>query len=242
MERGEILELRRVCEWRGPTRTLVEAPVARELSLTIFLNDRELTTLACSPTSEKELVIGFLAREGFLRDPADLRDFRYREEQGIAWVQTSDPEAGPAGPQEPVKPVRGQASFSVRQILHLMRLLDEESRTFKLSGGVHSAALADPKGILVRYEDIGRNNALDRLFGYTFLNRTPTADKALLLSSRLSSALLLKAARIGAPLVISKSAPTALAVDQAEELGLTVVGFGRGERLSVYCHGERVRE
>ena len=65
-------------------------------------------------------------------------------------------------------------------------------------------------------------------------------DKCLLLSGRISSEILIKAARIGAPLLVSRSAPTLLAVDLADQLGITVVGFARGDRLNVYSHSDRV--
>ncbi len=127
-----------------------------------------------------------------------------------------------------------------RQLLHLIGLLEEESTTFRKTGGVHSAALGDSKGMLVRYEDIGRHNAVDRILGYAFLNRIDPKDKCLLLSGRISSEILIKAAHYGIPVVVSRSAPTFLAVELADEFNLAVVGFARGERLTVYSHPERV--
>lgn len=104
---------------------------------------------------------------------------------------------------------------------------------------MHSAALADEKGLLVMYGDIGRHYALDKVMGYAFLNRITTNDKCLLLSGRISSEILIKAARTGLPLVVSRSAPTFLAVELADQYNVTLVGFARGERLSVYSHEER---
>ena len=105
---------------------------------------------------------------------------------------------------------------------------------------MHSAALADEKGLLVMYEDIGRHNALDKVMDYVFLNRITTNDKCLLLSGRVSSEILIKAARTGLPLVVSRSAPAFLAVDLSDQYNVTLAGFARGERLSVYSHEKRI--
>ena len=125
-------------------------------------------------------------------------------------------------------------------MLQIINLLEERSSTFRLTGGVHSAALADQNGIICMYEDIGRHNAVDKVLGYAFLNEINTEDKCLLLSGRVASEILIKAARAHIPVVLSRTAPTGLTIDLAEELNITVVGFARGDRFSVYSHPERV--
>ena len=102
------------------------------------------------------------------------------------------------------------------------------------------ARLWQIENMFVMYEDIGRHNAVDRVLGYAFLNRIDTSDKILLLSGRISSEILIKAARRGVPLVVSRSAPTKLALELADQFGVTVVGFARGERFSIYSHKERI--
>ncbi|MFA5672444.1 MAG: formate dehydrogenase accessory sulfurtransferase FdhD, partial [Synergistaceae bacterium] len=72
------------------------------------------------------------------------------------------------------------------------------------------------------------------------INEIETGDKAVLLSGRISSEMLIKAARIGTPLVVSRSAPTGLAIDLAEQLNITAVGFARGNSMNVYSHAERI--
>ena len=94
--------------------------------------------------------------------------------------------------------------------------------------------------MICMFEDIGRHNAVDKVLGYAFLHGISSQDKILLLSGRIASEILLKAARAQIPLVLSRSAPTGLTIDLAEELNITVVGFARGKRLSVYTHPERV--
>ncbi len=105
---------------------------------------------------------------------------------------------------------------------------------------MHSAALADANGFLARYEDIGRHNAVDKALGFACLNKIDPEGKILVLSGRIAAEIILKAARSRIPMVLSRSAPTYLAVELAEKLGITVVGFAREDQLNVYSGMERV--
>ena len=90
--------------------------------------------------------------------------------------------------------------------------------------------------------DIGRHNALDKLYGCCLKNGMPVRDKLIVFSGRISSEVLLKAAKIGVSIVISKSAPTELALQMAEELNITAIGFVRNGSFNVYTHPERVEQ
>jgi FdhD protein len=105
---------------------------------------------------------------------------------------------------------------------------------------VHSAALCDTKSILVFSEDIGRHNAIDKVFGECLLKDIPIHDRLLVTSGRVSSEILSKAAKRRIPLLISKSAPTNLGVQLANEVGITLIGFVREKRMNVYTHRWRV--
>ena len=118
--------------------------------------------------------------------------------------------------------------------------MDASSQTFKQTGGVHSAGLADNQQLLFRFEDIGRHNAVDKVIGQAFLQQIDLSDKCLLLSGRIAAEILIKAARNGIPFLLSRSAPTLKAVEMAEEIGLTVIGFARGQRFNLYCQGEGI--
>lgn len=90
--------------------------------------------------------------------------------------------------------------------------------------------------LLKSRSDIGRYNALDKLYGYCLIHRISLSDKILVFSGRISSEVLLKAAKIGTGIILSKSALTILALSLAEELGITAVGFIRGKEFNVYTH------
>jgi len=124
----------------------------------------------------------------------------------------------------------------------VMKKMQEDSFVFKNTGGVHNAALCTAEDILVSRSDIGRHNALDKLYGYSLLNGISVRDKILVFSGRISSEILTKAAKIGVGIVLSKSAPTDLAIKLADDLNITAVGFIRGSSFNIYSHPERIIE
>lgn len=235
--------------------------VVDEIPLTVFLNNIELATLICSTGGYEELAVGFLLSEGLLQNPSDIKEITFNKEDGLLWVETNKPVpqtenflrrqiASCCGKgrallyfvndARQLKPVHSTSRFKAPHLLHLIGLLEEKSATFRRTGGVHSAALADNSGLLVMYEDIGRHNAVDKVLGHAFLKGISTDDKCLLLSGRISSEILIKAVRRGVPLVVSRSAPTQLALELAGQFGVAVVGFARGEKLNIYSHTEKV--
>lgn len=245
---------------RGSVQAANE-PVVLEIPVTVYVNDTELATLICSPGGYRELAVGFLLSEGMLRELSEIKDITFNEQDGLLWVETSEPVpqvenflrrqiASCCGKgraalyyvndARSLKPVQSSCVFTAGHLLHLIGLLEERSTTFHKTGGVHSAALGDSQGMLVMHEDIGRHNAVDKVMGHLFLNRLDPADKCLLLSGRISSEILIKAAHNGIPVIVSRSAPTYLAVELADEFNITLVGFARGERLTVYSQMERV--
>lgn len=148
-------------------------------------------------------------------------------------------------------PVTSQGRVSPAAIVAAMRLLQRGSDLFRRTGGVHTAALAEapltgangqPGPCLLRVsDDIGRHNAIDKVLGWALRHRWPPGERDLLLTTgRLSSEIVVKAARGRVPFLVSHSAPTVGALQLADRLGLTVIGFVRGERFNVYTHPERV--
>jgi FdhD protein len=132
-----------------------------------------------------------------------------------------------------------------RLTAELIRALPDRLRAgqslFESTGGVHAAALFSPAGelLLVR-EDVGRHNAVDKLVGWAFLEgRLPLADHIMLVSGRSSYEILQKCLAAGVGVVCSVSAPSTLAVALAQEFGMTLVGFLRGDRFNVYAGPER---
>nr|WP_225442823.1 formate dehydrogenase accessory sulfurtransferase FdhD [Paenibacillus lycopersici] len=245
------------------TAILREDDIASEYPLTLQLDGEEFATIVCSPTELTELAIGFLASEGIIREAADLKELRVDEERGYVYAELHRPQS--TGKDDYAKRFIGSCCGKSRQFyfrsdartartsmsrqtvtpaqcMTLMRLLQHSSPDFQLTGGVHNAALCTREALIAVRTDIGRHNALDKLFGYALQQRLAVTDLIIAFSGRLSSEVVLKAAKIGVGILLSKSAPTDLALKLADDLGITCVGFIRGREMNVYTHGERIVE
>jgi FdhD protein len=234
--------------------------IVRESPLTIVLNGKQLVTLLCSPDKLDCLAIGFLFSEGVVKSRKAIRSLEVDGRRGVAWVETKSGEM----PSEDflskryittgcgkgtsflglsagkMKKNGSKAKLSPASISNLMREFQERSVTHRETGGVHSAALAGAKGIIVFSEDIGRHSAVDKVIGECVLKGISMRNRILLTSGRISSEILMKTSRAGIPVVISKSAPTDKGVSIAEKTGITLVGFARGNRMNVYSNGRRI--
>jgi FdhD protein len=258
MDNTEKLKVTRVTE---TARVETEDVVTREFPLTILFNENELVTLLCTPADLGFLAIGFLASEGFISTKDEIRRLLVDDKRGIARVEST--EASPMADDLVFKrfissgcgrgasfysavdvkdqgPVESQVKIPAVGVFALMKRFQQASDLFRATGGVHSAALCRGQELVTFAEDIGRHNAIDKIFGRCLLEDIATDDGIIVTSGRISSEILLKVARRNIPVIISKSAPTDLGVKLATDLGITLIGFVRGRRMNVYSHGKRV--
>lgn len=144
--------------------------------------------------------------------------------------------------EQSVDPLPPGAVVASATLARLPAAMQGAQDVFAQTGGLHAAAIFGCDGALrVLREDVGRHNAVDKVVGHeVLLGRTPVSDGVLLVSGRASFEIVQKAAMAGIPVVSAISAPSSLAIDLASRLGLTLVGFLRGERMNVYCGAERV--
>jgi FdhD protein len=140
----------------------------------------------------------------------------------------------------PVLPAAPPVPWSF--ILELPERLRAQQKLFDRTGGLHAAATFDPAGAdATLREDVGRHNAVDKLAGHALLSgELPLTGKVLMVSGRVSFEIVQKAARAGLALIAAVSAPSSLAVQAADALGVTVAGFVRGDRFNIYSHPERI--
>jgi FdhD protein len=258
----EITTSQNIVRYNGQSFFEEEDEIAVETALTIILDGDEFATMVCTPSELQELVVGFLASEGVIRFYQDIKSLHIDEEKGFAYVELVNKQniqkdlhskrfigscCGKGrqfyfhNDMKTAKTVMTKLTVTPEQCRDLMKKMQESSSHFQQTGGVHNAALCTSDGIVISRTDIGRHNALDKLFGYCIMNRIPLKDKIIAFSGRISSEVLLKAAKIGVGIILSKSAPTNLALNLAEELGITAVGFIRGNGFNVYTHQQRIQ-
>ncbi|WP_425331156.1 formate dehydrogenase accessory sulfurtransferase FdhD [Jeotgalibacillus proteolyticus] len=238
--------------------------LATEQPITLKLNGEEFVTMVCSPEYIEDMAIGYLASEGIIRRYEDIDKLRVDSKQGFVHIESTAINPLYEGLQNKryltsccggsrqgfvfasdamaAKRMTGRRVFlTPEDCSRLMGELQSGASIFKETGGVHNAALCDLNGIVLSRMDIGRHNALDKIYGYCLKNNINVRDKVIAFSGRLSSEILLKVAKIGCEIVLSKSAPTERALELAEELEITAVGFIRNQSMNVYTHAERIK-
>lgn len=234
-------------------------PAPVEAPMTLYINGRQWVTLLCTPTRLNFLTLGFLYTSQVISSPDDVIYMRVCEEDSIIEVQL------PEGPEldaalsrprtltsgcgggtsfelvEGLEPVVSNAPVLPEDVLAAMHSLHAASEAYRESGGIHTCGLSAGRELLIVAEDVGRHNAVDKIVGECLWTGTPTAEKWLLSSGRISSEMALKAARLGVPVVISHTSPTSLAIDVARMLNVTLIGYAKAQRFIVYTGAERVQ-
>jgi FdhD protein len=236
--------------------------VASELPVRLVLNDEPLVTLLCTPTELEELSVGFLLSEGILLNRSDIARLDVSRTEPVVritlsslppeWEKMFDTRAISSGCGKGITftnydrqkdrriDVQGPL-LSLQDIHRLLATFRNISTLYLETGGVHSAALSDGRDILFFSEDIGRHNAVDKLIGKAFLKGVDIRNKILLTSGRVTSEIVTKTGRNRIPVLISRAAPSCMAINYAEDIGITLVGFARGDRMNIYTWPGRIR-
>ena len=203
----------------------------QNLPITIKLNSEEYVTVVCTPNYIEDMVTGFLISEGIISSYKDIEELWIQKENGIVHVKSSkiNPLYQTLYNKRYVTSCCGKSrqgfvfvddaakakklhdihiTITPEECFHLMISLQQSSTTFRQTGGVHNTALCDRKNILLARMDIGRHNALDKIYGHCLRNNISVQGKIIAFSGRISSEILLKVSKIGCEIVLSKSAPT----------------------------------
>lgn len=136
--------------------------------------------------------------------------------------------------------IKSTMKIFTQEIFTLVKEFQHSSLLYLETHGVHSAALADRKGIIWFSEDIGRHNAIDKILGRCILENESTLDRIIISSGRITSEISYKVAKRGVPIILSISVPTTLGLEAADKLGITLIGNIRGKKMNIYTHGWRV--
>jgi FdhD protein len=236
--------------------------VASELPIRLVLNNEPLVTLLCTPAELRELSVGFLLSEGILRDKATIKKIDINLQEAVVRIELADlpPDFSKLFEKRTISSGCGKgvtftnyrippdkridvkgSLVSLEDIKRLLGTFRTISKLYLETGGVHSAAISDGKDILIFSEDIGRHNAVDKLIGKAFLQSLSVDDKILFTSGRVTSEIVTKAGRNRFPILISRAAPSCMAISYAEDMGITLVGFARGDRMNIYSWPSRIQ-
>jgi len=242
-------------------RTELVQSVASERPITLHLNGRELVTLLCIGDHLEELAVGFLHGEGFLQTLPDLLGVKVDQEAGRVEVTTAREEAltnqlwmkrtitSGCGKGSLfyyalnallAKPVVSPLRISPQEVLARVDDLRRSSASLRRTHGAHTTGLATPSEMVVVRDDIGRHNAVDMVVGYCFLRELELGDKLLVTTGRLTSEIIIKSAKLGLSTIVSLHAGTSLAVELAKSLGITLIGYARRGKFTVYSGEERI--
>lgn len=240
-------------------KSIEDDEIARETAVTVMINGEQYATIVCTPNDIREMALGFLASEGIIRTIRQVENITVDTAKGFAYINLTSPVEFSERTErwigsccgksrefylkqdvKTAKTIYSKLTISTQQLYDLMNKFDKNAEVFERTGGVHQAALASTDEIIASYIDIGRHNALDKLYGHIMENRISLKDKIILFSGRISSEVILKVSKIGVGILVAKSAPTDLALKLADDLQITAIGFVRDSSLNVYTHEKRV--
>lgn len=236
----------------------IPTEVIGEQAVTLSVNNEVWLTFMCTPTDLEAMAVGFLFNEEIIDTLDEVANVRVcpggdnidvwlnrTVQKPEKWTRTSGCSGGKTSIEKPKllpsenKP--GNGSLLVADVIRkLMEQLNAAQDLYRKSGGVHTSALSDGEKIFITAEDIGRHNTLDKLAGRCILENIILEKKIIVTTGRISSEMIQKAGRMGALMVVSRTSPTTLSVHMAEDQGITLIGYARGDRFTVYTHPERI--
>ena len=255
----ELLREVVVVDEHGARRTL---QIPAERPLTVFVDKRELVTLMTLGERPELLVLGWLCNQRLVDELREIESVTVDWEVGAAAVRThrglADLEAKTAtrvvttgcgqgtvfgdlmAQADAIElPDARHARIDQATLLHILETMRGRDSIHRRAGSVHGCALFAAGELLLAVEDVGRHNAVDTVTGWMALHGVNGADKVLDTTGRLTSEMVLKAARMGVPVVVSRNGVTAMGYEMAQRLGMTLFGRAANRRFLCYSGLER---
>lgn len=225
--------------------------VVKEKAFSIFINGRNYTTAMISPHLEEEFVLGHLFSEGIIKELDEVESIQIKG--NTAKVLTKNPLNVLIAKKTIVSGCGGGSSFldesKLPKIDSKLKISKEcifnaiksvlTSELHKTTHGIHSCGLFNSESIICKADDIGRHNAFDKVIGSALTRGYSFSDKFVVTTGRIPSEMVLKCVQVNIPIIASMGATTSLAIDIADKTGLTIVGFVRGRKMSVYSGGQK---
>ena len=232
-----------------------------EERIALFLNQKKILSTMSIPQDQDAHAVGFLLSEGVIENIKDILDIKVSESGLEVYIQANINEenlshlyhektltsgccVGVTGNFEGKiieKFVSSQVRISSQILWKILDRFYQENELFNQTGCVHKALLANHTGeILTQAFDVGRHNAIDKAIGKARLLHLNLKNALLFVSGRLSLEMIIKAAMHDIPVVISRAATTQLAIQAAQKMGITLIGFTRENRCNIYTHRSRI--
>jgi FdhD protein len=235
--------------------------VAQEKPMHLFLNRTLYATIFCTPSKLKELAVGHLVSEGILKSIEEIEEVNLKKDVCRVKLKPSVDlnkrlslskhfqrvilsacgSTGTYTPSQRLPRIKSNLTIKAETVLDCVNSLNRAAEIFRKTGGVHAAAIFSSDGILMASaEDVGRHNAVDKVIGITMMRKTNLGKCFLTLTGRMTGDIVMKAARLGMPVVASMAAAIDSGIAIAKKADLTLVGFVRGKRMNVYSVPERI--
>lgn len=251
--------------WHGNKHREEQDYVAEEVPIVLVYNGISHVVMLATPTNLEDFALGFSLTEGIIQSAQEFLSSKvYHRANGIE-VNIKIPESrfqclsakgrnltgrtgcglcGASTLKQAIRqpaPVVNSIRVTAAQLTAALENLHYKQSLNKLTGAIHAAAWVEPEaGIIHLREDVGRHNALDKLLGLLCRSGKDVNSGFVIVTSRASYEMLQKTAVMGIGLLVAISAPTGLAIRLAEQAGVTLVGFARGENHVIYTHPQRL--
>lgn len=225
--------------------------IITEQSVRLIVNGDFWLNFICSPIDLEALAVGFLWNEDVIQEVSEIQNLTVSPDLTSIEVLLSHPVIKP---QAWHRTTTGVApTFTSTQSAHdnIFRIFaksliaqyaafESKQTHYQSAGGYHSAALSDGESVCITVEDIGRHNCLDKVIGIYLMEQKPFTPQIMLLTGRVSSEMIHKTLKLNVPVIASRTTPTANAVEIALGNHITLVGYLRGERFTIFANPERV--
>lgn len=262
---GGPLQQRAKLLWRGGNPSPGSRCVAEERAIALTFGGSTTAVMMATPADLEDFGVGFALTEGIIAQADEIASIEIVESSlgvevqmwlnghradefsarrramigpvgcGLCGIESLE-QACPAPPH-----ASSNATFRARDLLNAMSGLAPLQELNQKTRGVHAAAFWQPHhGISLVREDVGRHNALDKVAGALIRESVARADGAILLTSRVSVEMVQKTARIGAPVLVAVSAPTSLAIQTADQAGITLIAVARADGYEIFTHPDRI--
>ncbi len=245
--------------YKAGQRVLIDSEVIVEAPVSLTVNGEIWLTLMCTPTDLEALALGFLYNEGLIQSfdeidsvhvcsPGDNIDvwINHSVKKPEKWHRTSGCTGGITFVGTEISTTSSsvlnlnETQITPTQVNDFLDELLQAQSLYRIVGGVHTSAVSDGSNILASAEDIGRHNTLDKIAGHCLMEGINLSRRIIVTTGRISSEMLQKSSRLGASVVISRTAASSLSIQMAHVWGITLIGYARRNQFRVYTHPERI--